>query len=168
VRQRSVLFLALIAAAGLLSSAANAGCGGCGGCGSAYYSTGLVACDSHRIYVVNQGPTYSGPAIMTYPTYTAHSYPYVHGGCGFGSCYRVSYTTPVHYDYRYHYRHYSDHYSVRERHYQDRYEVRPRRRTAPRVVYIDDDRRHRVGVQYRGPKSPKLRVKRHYDALPPK
>jgi hypothetical protein len=175
VRQRLVLFLTLTAAVLAMSSAANAGgCGGCGGCGSAYYTRGLVACDAHRIYVVNQGPTYSGPAIMTYPTYIARSYPYVHGGCGFSSCYHASYTTPVvHYDHRYHHRQYSDHYRVRTRHHYDRtddYDVRPRRRSVPRVVYVDEDRRHRTGVHYRGPKSPMYRTKRHHHPhpLPPK
>jgi hypothetical protein len=117
VRQRSVLFLALIAAVTLASSAASAGgCGWCGGCGQAFYATGLVACDAQPFYVVNHGPVYSGPAIMTYPTYTARAYPYVHGGCGFSSCYGVSYTRPiVHYDhYRYHHRY---HYGVRQRHH---------------------------------------------------
>lgn len=177
MRQRSVLFLAIIAAVTAMSSAANAGgwgwggCGGCGGCNSAYYTTGLIACDSHRFYVVNQGPTYSGPGIITYPTYTARSYPYV-GGCGYGSCYRFSHTRPAgHYDHhRYHHRGYYHHrhgYDVRPRYRYDSsedYGVRPRR--APRVVYIDGPRRHHTTVQYRGPKHPTYRTKRYPHPLP--
>jgi hypothetical protein len=130
------LFLALLAAVALANSAASAGgCGWCGGCGQAFYATGLVACDAHPFYVVNHGPVYSGPAIVTYPTYTPRAYPYVHG-CGFRPCYGFSYTRPVVYD---------DHYR-----YHRRYDyVRP----TPRVVYID---------RYRGPHRPMYRMKRHH------
>jgi hypothetical protein len=193
MRQRSVLFLALIAAVTMVSSAASAGgCGWCGGCGSAYYSAGLVACDAQPFYVVNQGPFYSGPAIMTYPTYTARSGCYSYGSCGgcnraFSGCYdAVPYTKPVvHYDQHYHHHRYYhrpryDHYSVRPRYYDDHYErhsVRPHRyrdyddyrvvrRRAPRVVYIDTPRRHRVDVHYRGPQRPMYRMKRHHRPLP--
>jgi hypothetical protein len=62
------------------------GCGGCGGCASAYDANGLIARDASPFYLVNQDPTYSGPALITYPVYTAGSYPYV-GGCGYGGCY---------------------------------------------------------------------------------
>jgi hypothetical protein len=62
-------------------------CGGCGGCG------GSVVYAAPSLYVVNQGPTYSGPGIMTpYQTYSpetayaaATDYPYVPGsGYGYG------------------------------------------------------------------------------------
>jgi len=64
------------------------GCGNCGGCGSCG-----VAYAAPSLYVVNQGPYYSGPGIMTpYPTYApeaayapATDYPYVPGsGYGYG------------------------------------------------------------------------------------
>lgn len=56
-------------------------CGGCGGCGQ------VVAYAAPSLYVVNQGPVYSGPGIMTpYRTYSpetayapATDYPYVPG-----------------------------------------------------------------------------------------
>jgi hypothetical protein len=161
VRQRSVLFLAIIAATAAMTSAASAGgcgwgwggwsgCGwsgwnGCGGCVAGYYTNGFVVRDASPYYVVNQGPVFSGPAIVTYPVYQARSYPYV-GGCGYGygGCFGVSYTRPVGYfdDYR----------------YRDDYGVRPSR--APRVVYFND----------RGPKNPSYRLKRypHLHPLPPK
>jgi hypothetical protein len=62
-------------------------CGGCGGCGQP------VAYAAPSLYVVNQGPVYSGPGIMTpYQTYSpetayaaATDYPYVPGsGYGYG------------------------------------------------------------------------------------
>ena len=66
------------------------GCGGCGGCG------GSVVYAAPSLYVVNQGPTYSGPGIMTpYQTYSpetayaaATDYPYVPGS-GYGYGYRA-------------------------------------------------------------------------------
>jgi hypothetical protein len=104
--KRSFLFFALIAAATAASSVATAGwsgCGWCGGCGSPFYARGLVACDAHPFYVVNHGPVYSGPAILTYPAYTPRAYPYVYGGCyhGFGGCYGISYVRPI-VSYRHH------------------------------------------------------------------
>ena len=64
------------------------GCGNCGGCGGC----GPVAYAAPSLYVVNQGPAYSGPAIMAYQTYSpetayvpAANYPYVPGsGYGYG------------------------------------------------------------------------------------
>jgi hypothetical protein len=64
------------------------GCGNCGGCGSC----GVVAYAPPSVYVVNQGPVYSGAAVMNYSTYTpetayvpATDYPYVPGsGYGYG------------------------------------------------------------------------------------
>jgi hypothetical protein len=122
VRHRSVLFLTIIAAVTAMSSAASAGGWGWGGCGwsgwggcgwgwggcggwggwggcvPAYYANGLIARDATPFYLVNQGPFYSGPGIVTYPVYAARSYPYV-GGCGYGygGCYGVSYTGPARY-----------------------------------------------------------------------
>jgi hypothetical protein len=131
VHQRSILFFASIAAAIAGSSPAaagwagwGAGCGWCGGCGPALYAPGLAACDARPIYVVNQGPVYSGPAIMTYPTYTPR--------CGFGGCYGGFFhpRPVVDYGYRYHHRHYVDYDRVRPRHYHDHYTVR---RSVPRV-----------------------------------
>lgn len=64
------------------------GCGNCGGCGAC----GPVAYAAPALYVVNQGPVYSGAPIMAYSTYTpetayvpATDYPYVPGsGYGYG------------------------------------------------------------------------------------
>lgn len=62
-------------------------CGGCGGCGA------TVVYAQPSLYVVNQGPVYAGPGIMTpYQTYSpetayvaATDYPYVPGsGYGYG------------------------------------------------------------------------------------
>lgn len=51
---------------------------GCGGC-----ARGVTLIAPSPIYVVNQGPHYSGPGIMTYKTYStggyAGAYPYVYG-----------------------------------------------------------------------------------------
>jgi hypothetical protein len=62
-----------VAVAAPISYAVATGCGGCG------RAVTLVA--PSPIYVVNQGPHYSGPAIMTYKTYStggyAGAYPYV-------------------------------------------------------------------------------------------
>jgi len=72
-----------------------AGLSGCGGCAApmayaapiAYAASGCGSCGAtliapSPIYVVNQGPHYAGPAIMTYKTYAtggyAGAYPYVY------------------------------------------------------------------------------------------
>jgi hypothetical protein len=73
------------------------GCGNCGGCGACGGGCGgcggAVVYAAPSLYVVNQGPTYSGPGIMTpYQTYSpetayaaATDYPYVPGsGYGYG------------------------------------------------------------------------------------
>ncbi|MGC1539392.1 MAG: hypothetical protein WA808_06375, partial [Xanthobacteraceae bacterium] len=66
------------------------GCGNCGGCGSCGQA---VVYAQPSLYVVNQGPVYAGPGIMTpYQTYSpetayvaATDYPYVPGsGYGYG------------------------------------------------------------------------------------
>jgi hypothetical protein len=71
----SAVYAAPVAYAMPTSFAYRTGCGGCG------RSVTLVA--PSPIYVVNQGPHYSGPGIMTYKTYStgehAGAYPYVHG-----------------------------------------------------------------------------------------
>jgi hypothetical protein len=68
----------------------NGGCGNCGGCGAC----GQVAYTAP--YVVNQGPVYSGPAVMAYQTYSpetayvpATDYPYVPGRA-YGYGYRAA------------------------------------------------------------------------------
>lgn len=75
---------------------------GCGNCGeSAWGGGGGGGCACAPVayaapYVVNQGPVYSGPAIMAYRTYSpetayvpATDYPYV-GGAGYGYGYRAA------------------------------------------------------------------------------
>ena len=88
---------------------------GCGNCGC--YACGQVAYAAPALYIVNQGPAYTGPGLMTYPTYSpetayvpATDYPYTPGYCyrsgyGYGSraFYPRYYARPfvhAHYAYR--------------------------------------------------------------------
>jgi hypothetical protein len=80
------------------------GCGGCGGCSSTF---GYHAAVPSPLYVVNQGPAYSGPGLtVPYGTYSPGTnlaapgaYPYVAGrGYGYGPRYpRPYYRSPYTY-----------------------------------------------------------------------
>jgi len=82
----------------------NGGCGNCGGCGGCG-QTAIYAAPS--LYVVNQGPVYSGPGIMepyqTYSPETAYTpatdYPYVPGSGYYG--YGAGLSNPPYYAHPY-------------------------------------------------------------------
>lgn len=104
------------------------GCGNCGyggGCGNC----GPVAYAAPSVYVVNQGPVYSGAPVMAYQTYTpetayvpATDYPYVPGS-GYGYGYGTVPAYPPYYRRPY----YAPRYAYR-RPYIHRYYGAPRRR----------------------------------------
>jgi hypothetical protein len=68
------------------------GCGGCGGCAGAYGYQPIAA--ASPIYIVNQGPDYSGPGLMrpfgTYSPWTGLANPAAYPYIGPGYAYRHS------------------------------------------------------------------------------